>query len=307
MMTTREILLSASTHLQGLVGHEFDVLTISPPGTSAELANLAKIISKLSPIVGNLIEFGTVEYLNAQPDFRDLGKWRRQDPGFPDAVFDGNSGPLIPTPGFEIKAWFPLATEITARFRDSQSHFLDDQTSVCLLAWLPDHVIYGCPRLLGVCVVSAASVARARDEHYYNPPGYLVLEPEDTAERTANLQQTNTNGFRLQELGAEDQARALQYASDLSLFKGGYDVSPDYQSRVRQLFSAFTYRLDTNFAKVDRIQHSEIESFKTLVLGQSLLGHTIGDWQSLFNRRAAYRSDDVYEERLQLLLASAES
>ena len=140
MMTTREILLSASTHLQGLVGHEFDVLTISPPGTSAELANLAKIISKLSPIVGNLIEFGTVEYLNAQSDFRDLGKWRRQDPGFPDAVFDGNSGPLIPTPGFEIKAWFPLATEITARFRDSQSHFLDDQTSVCLLAWLPDHV-----------------------------------------------------------------------------------------------------------------------------------------------------------------------
>ena len=306
-MTTREILQSSSNYLQGLAGHEFDVLTISRPGTSAELANLAKIISKLSPIVGNLIEFGTVDYLNARPDFRHLGSWRRQDPGFPDAVFDGNPGPLVPTPGFEIKAWFPLATEITARFRDSQSHFLDDQTWVCLLAWLPDHVIYGRPRLLDVCVVSAASVARARDAHYYNPPGYLVLEPEDTAERTANLQQTNTNGYRLQELDVASQERANQLASDLGLFRGGYDFSPEYQSRLRELFSAFTYRLDTNFAKVDRIQHPEIEAFKSRVLGQRMLGHTIGDWQSLFNRRAGYRSDEVYEDRLQLLLAPAGS
>ena len=161
--------------------------------------------------------------------------------------------------------------------------------------------------LIDVCVVSAASVAQARDGHYYNPPGYLVLEPEDTAERTANLQQTNTNGYRLQELDSQAQARASQYASDLDLFRGGYEVSPDYQSRLRQLFSAFTYRLDTNFAKVDRIQHPELESFKTRVLGQSLLGHTIGDWQRLFNRRGGYRSGEVYEERLQLLLALGEN
>ena len=35
--------------------------------------------------------------------------------------------------------------------------------------------------------------------HYHKPPDYLVFEPEDTSERTANLQQTNTNGYKLQQ------------------------------------------------------------------------------------------------------------
>lgn len=104
----------------------------------------------------------------------------------------------LPTPGLEIKAWFPLATEITARFKDSQNHFSFDRTYVTILAWLPDKIIYGKPRILDVCVVSGLSVAVARDTHYHNPPDYLVLEPEDTTLRTANLQQTNTSGYKFQ-------------------------------------------------------------------------------------------------------------
>ena len=75
---------------------------------------------------------------------------------------------------------------ITARFKDSQNHFKDDQTYVCLLAWMPDQLIFGKPHIIDVCVVSGLSVAQARDTHYHNPPDYLVLEPEDTTARTRN-------------------------------------------------------------------------------------------------------------------------
>src|SRR6266571_65121 len=114
--TYREILESASKHLQGLSGHVFDLLTISKPISPDAAVNLSKVVSKLSPLLGNLIEFNTVEFLNDQPEYEGLGRWQRQDPGFPDTVFLGPG--VTPTPGFEIKAWFPLATEITARFKD---------------------------------------------------------------------------------------------------------------------------------------------------------------------------------------------
>ena len=199
-MNGREVLDSASLHLQSLAGHVFDLLTISKPISPAAAVNLAKVVSKLSPLLGNLIEFNTVEFLNDQPEYKELGEWKRQDPGFPDTIFVGS---VSPVPGFEIKAWFPLATEITARFKDSQNHFKDDQTNVCLLAWLPDQLIFGKPKIMDVCVVSGRSVAEARDVHYHNPPDYIVLEPGNTKARTRNLQQTNTNGFKWQGTPAE--------------------------------------------------------------------------------------------------------
>jgi len=101
-------------------------------------------------------------------------------------------------PGFEIKLWFPLATEMTARFRDSQNHFKHDQTHVLLLAWMPERVIFGKPQIIDVIAASGLSIAKARDEHYHNPPDYLVIEPNDTSTRTRNLQQTNTAGYKWQ-------------------------------------------------------------------------------------------------------------
>jgi len=194
-MNTQDVIRLASQYLDRLSGNTFDVLDVSKPVTVDAAVNLSKVISKLSPLVGNLIEFNTVEFLNQQNEFAEFGKWPRQDPGFPDTIF---LGIVQPTPGLEIKAWFPLATEITARFKDSQNHFRFDQTYVAILAWLPDKIIYGKPRILDVCVVSGLSVAVARDTHYHNPPDYLVLEPEDTSQRTANLQQTNTSGYKFQ-------------------------------------------------------------------------------------------------------------
>jgi hypothetical protein len=302
-MNSREVLSSASLHLQGLAGHVFDLLTISKPVSPAAAVNLAKVVSKLSPLLGNLIEFNTVEFLNDQPEYEKFGVWKRQDPGFPDAIFEGK---VKPQPGFEIKAWFPLATEITARFKDSQNHFKDDQTYVCLLSWLPDQLIFGKPYIVDVCVVSGRSVAEARDNHYHNPPDYLVLEPEDTTARTRNLQQTNTNGLKWQ--GTPEQfAEAQRIVKSWGREGKTYKPTADYQANLRQLVNRFPYRLDTNFAKIDRIVHSGIEGFKKRVYGSTIHGLTIAQWNRLLSKgsdaeirkaleaRFAIRDEDIAE------------
>jgi len=277
---TAEAIAVATEHLNELKGHEFDLLTVSKPISPDAAVNLSKVVSKLSPLLGNLIEFNTVEFLNDQKEFAGIGNWRRQDPGFPDAVFDG----ILPTPGFEIKAWFPLATEITARFKDSQNHFRDDNTHVCMLAWLPEHIIFGKPRILDVVVVSGGSVAKARDDHYHNPPDYLVLEPEDTTARTRNLQQTNTNGYKLQE---SDPARIAEAEAIVKSWGEGaavYTPTPEYQVRLRELIARFNYRLDTNYAKMDRIVHAELETFKTRVAEIECHGMKVREWERLFRK-----------------------
>jgi hypothetical protein len=263
-----------------LVGHVFDLLTVSKPISPAAAVNLSKVVSKLSPLLGNLIEFNAVEFLNDQPEYHGLGKWQRQDPGFPDTIFVSST--IRPAPGFEIKAWFPLATEITARFKDSQNHFLEDQTNVCMLAWLPDQLIFGKPKIIDVCIVSGRSVAEARDNHYHNTPDYLVLEPEDTTARTRNLQQTNTNGYKWQ--GRADQfIEAQEMVSSWGKNGQQYKPTMEYQALLRQLINRFPYRLDTNFAKMDRIVHSGIEDFKRRVLGTTIHGQTIGQWGRLLS------------------------
>ncbi len=277
-MKTKEAIDIAAAHLQELVGHSFDVLSISRPATVEAAVNLTKVVSKLSPLLGNLIEFNTVEFLNDISEFQSLGHWKRQDPDFPDALFEGK---ISPAPGFEIKAWFPLATEITARFRDSQNHFKDDQTYVALLAWLPEMAIYGMPKVIGVCVVSGKSVAEARDRHYHNPPDYIVVEPKDTSARTRNLQQTNTAGYKWQ--GSEKQfAEAEKIVASWGPDGKMYVPTAEYQTLLQGLVSRFEYRLDTNFAKMDRIEHPEVERFKGQILGQHFQGMTVGGWAKLF-------------------------
>jgi hypothetical protein len=277
-MDTQQAIQLASQFLLSLSGHVFDVLSVTKPVSPDAALNLAKVISKLSPLLGNLIDFNTVEFLNAKPEFRDFGKWKRQDPGFPDTVFEGK---VQPTPGFEIKTWFPLATEITGRFKDSQNRFVDNNVHVCMPAWLPQHLIYGKPCILDVVVVSAASVAKARDDHYHNPPDYVVVEPEDTTTRTRNLQQTNTSGYKFQ--GTQEEfIRAKKIAESWGPEGGVYRPTREYQEHVRELMAKFQYRLDTNYAKMDRIEHTGIEAFKSKVLNTVVNGMTVQQWSKLF-------------------------
>lgn len=293
-MDYTEILATAKQELTALDSHLIDILDIKRPPSLAYAKNLAKVISKLSPLLGNMIEFSTVDLLN-EHDWEGNGQWVRQDPGFPDALFQSES--VLPNPGIEIKAWFPFATEITARFKDSVTIFKDNNIDMALIAWLPENVIWGKPQIIDVLVVSGKSVAEARDFHYHKPPDYLVFEPEDTSERTANLQQTNTNGYKLQ----QDKCDANQ--AKLVVDGWGdtgkvYSPSPEYQRLLRSLYGDFVYRLDTNYAKIDRIEHTEIEAFKTRVLEREFHGKTIKQWSNIL----ASDNDEVLEAALETIL-----
>lgn len=278
-MKAKDILAKAKTELTTLDKHLIDVLDITRPPSLEYAKQLTKVISKLSPLLGNMIEFSTVDLLN-ETDWKNEGKWIRQDPGFPDTLFKSDT--IVPNPGIEIKAWFPLATEITARFKDSVTIFENDNIDMALIAWLPENVIWGKPQIIDALVVSGKSVAQARDTHYHRPPDYLVFEPEDTSNRTANLQQTNTNGYKLQtdKCNLEDAKAVVEsWGEDKKL----YSPLPEYQKLLRTLYGQFVYRLDTNYAKIDRIEHSEIESFKQKVLETEFKGKSIKSWSDIFS------------------------
>ncbi len=282
--TRRRVLDAATAAIEHLVGETLDILEITKPPDVVYATHLAKVVSKLSPLVGNMIEYNVTKILNSQ-SWEVSGYWVRQDPGFPDVLFNSD---LIPAPGFEIKTWFPLATEITARFRDSVTHFAANQTDVVMIAWIPEFLIYGKPKIIGIWRDTAKSLAQARDHHYHRPPHYLVFEPEDTSARTANLQQTNTNGYVFQGTNQEllEAEREVQTWGDDGLI---FDASPPYQLRLHELRNRYTYRLDTNFAKMDRIEHSGLEEFKSHTLSTEFFGYTLEEWR----KRGFFKTEEA--------------
>lgn len=293
-MNTNDVLLLVNESLKTLNKFNLDVLNIAKPKTSTEAAHLCKIISKLSPIVGNLIEFRAVDFFNEIPELSEIGRWKRQDPGFPDAIFDSS---ISPAPGIEIKAWFPLATEMTARFKDSQKFFSDNQTYVLIVCWLPEHIIYGKPVVIGTSFISGKSIAETRDNHYFNPPDYLILEPENTESRTANLQQTNTNGYKIQE---NEIKKAMQLAQKNKLLNEEYSLEKGFQTKIRELFSKFNYRLDTNYAKIDRIQHLAIEEFKSSIMNTEFCGLPILKWSKIIANPDSAKNQKLIKEKLNI-------
>ncbi len=278
-MDYSDILQIASAEILSLNGRNLPVIDITRPPSLGYARQLSKVVSKLSPLLGNMIEFSTVDILNAY-DWNGAGRWHRQDPGFPDAIFRSTS--VLPNPGIEIKTWFPLATEITARFKDSVAYFADDQINVAMIAWLPEHVIWGKPKIIDTWIGSASSIAAARDSHYHRPPDYLVFEPRDTSERTSNLQQTNTNGYKFQG-SIVDFNKAVKIVDSWGEDGRKYRTDFDYQRKLQSLLGSFTYRLDTNFAKMDRIEHPSLEQFKVRVLESNFEGFKIKKWARILS------------------------
>jgi hypothetical protein len=168
-----------------------------------------------------------------------------------------------------------------------------------MLAWLPEFLIFGKPKIIDIVVVSGGSVAKARDNHYHNPPDYIVLEPEDTAARTSNLQQTNTNGYKFQGNTAQF-LKAQEVVASWGPNGTIYLPTPDYQAWLRELIASFPYRLDTNFAKMDRIVHAEIEAFKSRVYRIRFHGMTIGEWNRLLSRGDEVTIRNELEQRLDI-------
>lgn len=295
-MNSSDILSSASDSIKDLKNQTIDVVDIKRPHSIDYAMNLAKVVSKLSPLIGNMIEFTTVDLLN-EKEWNELGVWERQDPGFPDAKFFSKK--IMPNPGIEIKAWFPFATEITARFKESQNIFKENPyINVALIAWLPEHIIWGKPQIIGTLVVSGESVAKARDTHYHKPPQYIVLEPEDTSERTGNLQQTNTNGYKFQEDKSDIQA-AARVVRAWGADKLFYNPGESYQNMLKVLQGQFIYRLDTNYAKIDRIEHQDIERFKMEVESTIFHGKTIKEWSKLLSSKV---NDAVLRKEIEKII-----
>lgn len=281
---------SASEKLSDLEGHILDVLSVRKPHNAGEALGWAPVISKLSPLLGNLLEYEIVRVLN-ELDLPDGCEWVRQDPGFPDAALLGLTEP---PPGIEIKAWFPLATEITGRFRESQVRLRDGSVRLAVICWLPEYILFGRPTVLGVFVEDALSIAVSRDNHYFQPPRYLVREPEDTSARTKNLRQTNTNGFRCQETGAA----LLKAEEDVAEWPDEirrYSPADDVQSHIRDLLASHNYRLDTNYAKIDRIDHPGLESFKAEMLAREFHGDTVLAWSQAFARTPELAAERIVE------------
>ncbi len=273
-MHYQEALEIATANLLSLRGHTIDVLTVSRPKDIQGAIELSKIVSKLSPIIGNLLEYAITRHLNEAVTWEENYQWIRQDPGFPDLILNG-----IPDiqPGIEIKTWFPLSTEITARFRDSQTYFSANQVKVVIICWMLEYILAGQPKIVDIWVGDAIEIAKTRDNHYHNPPSYVVMEPEDTRLRTRNLQQTNCHGYKFQ--GTTEQFnQAMLLVQDWGHQGQQYCPDPDYQKRIRQLTGRFPYRLDTNFAKIDRISLPSLETFKANILNSIHTGLSIQSW-----------------------------
>lgn len=278
-MDYQECLMTATEALINLQGNLIDIITISRPKDVQEVMELSKILSKLSPLIGNLIEYSITRHLNENKSWPIGCHWIRQDPGFPDTILKGFPGI---EPGIEVKTWFPLSTEITARFRDSQRHLQDNHIKVVLVCWMLDKIVFGKPQIINIWVGDAIDVAKARDQHYHNPPYYLVMEPEDTSKRTKNLQQTNCNGLKFQ--GNQSQLNdALELVESWGDNFQTYSQDRTYQGLLRQLMERFPYRLDTNFAKMDRILLPSLESFKKEILGMIYLDRPIQSWAKSIN------------------------
>lgn len=278
-----EVLDVASESIERMTDQVVDVIEIRRPTSVMYALQLTKIVSKLSPLLGNLFEFRIVDALNQDLGDAVKGRWIRQDPGFPDARFLSEDFPMLNI-GVEIKAWFPFATEITGRFRDSERIFADNLINVAIIAWLPEFVFWGKPKVLKTLIVSGKSVAETRDNHYHKPPHYLVIEPEDTADRTANLQQTNTAGYVFQDEKGKNRNLYLQAEEEIrELGEEFLKYSPgrEYQSEMKRLQGKYPYRLDTNYAKIDRIQHLEIERFKMSVEQMMYMGKPVKEWKRL--------------------------
>jgi len=57
--------------------------------------------------------------------------------------------------------------------------------------------------------------------------------------------------------------------------------------------------MDTNYAKIDRIEHPDIEEFKTRVLNMKFRGKKIKDWAKLLSGKVP---DDVLKKEIETLL-----
>jgi hypothetical protein len=278
------VLDDARININSMVNDIFDIINIGKPNSLDYAIFMSHIESKISSIVGNMIEYSMANHLNKNSSFREFGIWKRQDPEFPDNIFQSRY--LSEFPGIEVKAWYPLATEITARFKPSQSILSDTNPLLALVAWLPEYILHGKPKIIGVKIIPAMQLAQSRDNHYFNPPSYLVVEPEDTVNRTQNLQQRNVNGFKSQDWTDEERNKAEEFLRKLDFSNHQYGINDTVRQLTNYLMHNFRYREETNFAKINRIKNPSVIEFKSEIMNKKIFNHPISYWSHISKDRA---------------------
>jgi len=264
--------------LEKTVDRPLPHFTIHQPADFEEAAFYSKILSKLSPTVGNILEYSLTKTLASALG----GDWERQDPDFPDIIYKTSDRAI--RFGVEIKTWYPLATEATARFKESQSHLKNDCILLALIAWVPSHIIFGSPTIVDIFIDNSYNIAKSRDENYHNPPYNILLEPIDTSNRTRNLQQRVVTANRLQSEHLPEGVDPLKEVKSLAEKYGienpyQYSIDSAYQEFIRRLASRLPYRSETNFGKLDRIPYGPLSSFIESTASATIRGMTISEWK----------------------------
>ena len=79
-----------------------------------------------------------------------------------------------------------------------------------------------------------------------------------------------------------------------------YSLEKDFQTKIRELFSKFNYRLDTNYAKIDRIQHPAIENFKSSIMNTEFCGLPISKWSKIIAVPENKENQKLIREKLNI-------
>ena len=240
------------------------------------------ILAKFTPVLSNLLEVYLVERLNEYNDANEVWKghkWVNQDPYFPDCILV-NKDNHDPTKvshgvmGIEVKMWYPMATELTARMNESQAVPGLENSLLLIATWMPKKLLWGDISTIDVGIFDLLEVIRARDEKWFRPPTALITEPYDTTTRTANLQQTNVIFWELQD-GAEACHKEVKTWSSKK-----YSTDDVMQGKIRQLIKLGSYRQENNNRnKIQRIGHKKINKFRKEVGDSEVCGKTLSEWR----------------------------
>jgi len=79
-----------------------------------------------------------------------------------------------------------------------------------------------------------------------------------------------------------------------------YKPTREYQHLLRNLLIQYKYRLDTNFAKMDRIVHPEIEEFKKRVYNIEVAGMRVGEWNRVLSSRREESIKKLLQDYLEI-------
>lgn len=261
-----------------------------------------KNISKLSPLISVEIETRARDHLRSE--FSDILpsniNWvvneRIEGEKYPDLAladlqFDPPSNWVWA--GIEIKAWCPLATEISGRMMKGQSIMEEYPDQLVLIVWLPENLLYGEPKILATWVGEGQDIAKARDDHWHwvldrdaSTKSSLILEPDFSPDRDPHKQHTNVYRYKWDDdsEGSQEKLDELEErAEELGIIDEPYSPEDEFQKKVQTLRGEFSeyFTEGSNFRKIGRCHYDELEEFQERFKKETFVeGKSVAQWES---------------------------